>query len=559
MIEPTSIKNLIYVDISIKRALGFLLMLLPFSVVADSHTDTDLTPRIQADLYFLQTEAYFEAKNYEAASETLAKIVALNEQYSLPDEFHYKYASVLFIVGDYGEAVLSLERYLKITEQFGKHYEDALRLLHNVMVAQDESARDDAAHRTARDKGTPAALREYLSKYPDGMHADEVRRSLEEMEAMAAAERDEQAYNDAIEKGTAKALREYLSKYPDGMHTDEVRRSLEEMEAMAAAERDEQAYNDAIEKGTAKALCEYLENYSEGVHAAEANILAEYLRPGRTFRDCENCPEMVVVDAGSYIMGSPENENGHSENETPLHMVTIERPLAVGMYEVKLAEFRAFADEGGPPRKKCWTYVNDEWKERGEHGWDNPGYEQTKEYPVVCVNWNDAQVYVDWLSEKTGEEYRLLSEAEWEYIARAGTTTPFHYGETILKSQANYGGEYTLPVGKYKKNDFGLYDVHGNVWEWVQDCWNESYVDAPSDGTEWERGDCSLRLLRGGAWNVESEFIRSGIRGRNDVKFRGSFNGFRVAKTLKDIARVEPGEVNDVLNVEPTGQTCTDQ
>ena len=128
-----------------------------------------------------------------------------------------------------------------------------------------------------------------------------------------------------------------------------------------------------------------------------------------------------------------------------------------------------------------------------------------------------------------------------------------------MDSQANYDAKYAVPVGQYENNYFGLYDVHGNAWEWVQDFWNENYDDAPSDGTAWEHGVCGRRLLRGGAWNVEIQFIRSNIRGRNDVDFRGSFNGFRVAKTLEDIARLDPNEFSNVLKVAPTGQTCSDE
>ena len=161
------------------------------------------------------------------------------------------------------------------------------------------------------------------------------------------------------------------------------------------------------------------------------------------------------------------------------------------------------------------------------------------------MSWEDARSYVEWLSRRTGEEYRLLSESEWEYVARAGTTTPFHFGATISTGQANYNGSYTygsgrkgrfrkktVPVGSFAANRFGLHDVHGNVWEWVQDCWNGSYQGASRDGSAWERGDCSARVLRGGSWGSRPRNLRSAYRGRDSTGDRGSYDGFRIPRTL---------------------------
>lgn len=535
-------------------------MLLSVSVFADSHT-SELTPQIQADLYFLQAETYIEAGNRRAADETLEKIFALNKSYSLSDDFHYQYARVLFMREDYDEAASSIESYLNIAGRSGEHYEDALRLLLDVVVAKEELARDSTAYQAARDKGTLEALREYLATYPNGKHADEARQAIAKMEADAAAERDERAYDDAMKKGDIEALQGYLDAFPEGKHAAEVRATLEEMRAAEAERRDRQAYENALNLGTSQAFCAYLEDYPRGMHGPEAKALAEYFRPGRTFSDCdEQCPEMVVVNAESYKMGSPQDESGHRPDETIRH-VTIERPFAVGVYETKLAEFRKFADQK-IASENCWVYVGDEWKERSEYGWKDPGYRQTDEHPVVCVNWNDSRHYVDWLSENTGNNYRLLSEAEWEYVARAGTTTPFHYGETISSSQANFDGEYAMPVGSYESNDFGLHDVHGNVWEWVGDCRNDGHADDPSNGTAWEQKDCENRLLRGGGWNVGAEFVRSSIRGWNVDGFRGSSNGFRVARALDVLdvgSQSERSAVIADLSTEFTSQTCPGQ
>ena len=249
---------------------------------------------------------------------------------------------------------------------------------------------------------------------------------------------------------------------------------------------------------------------------------------GDVFRDCDACPEMVVVPAGAFMMGSPESEDGRSDDEGPVHQVTFEQPFAVGKYEVTFAEWEACVAGGG-----CNGYrPNDGGWGRGRR-------------PVINVNWKDAQAYVEWLSEQTGKAYRLLSEAEWEYVARAGTTTPFHFGTTISTEQANYDGNFTygsgregedrqktVPVGSFAPNAFGLHDMHGNVWEWTQDCWHNSYASAPSNGGAWERGACSRRVLRGGCWVNLPGDLRSAKRIRNTVGNRDYYIGFRLARTL---------------------------
>ena len=227
------------------------------------------------------------------------------------------------------------------------------------------------------------------------------------------------------------------------------------------------------------------------------------------------------------MMGSPESEEGRGDDEGPVRRVTIGYRLAVGMFEVTFREWDACVSDGG-----CVGYRPDDKWGRYEH-------------PVIEVSWKNAKGYVEWLRRKTGKRYRLLSEAEWEYVARAGTTTPFHTGRTISTEQANYDGnhtygsgregayrERTTPVGSFEPNGFGVYDVHGNVWEWVEDCWNISYRRAPTDGSAWLRGDCDHRVLRGGSWYNIPEGLRSAYRIRNTTGNRGSLVGFRVARTL---------------------------
>jgi len=197
--------------------------------------------------------------------------------------------------------------------------------------------------------------------------------------------------------------------------------------------------------------------------------------------------------------------------------VNIGYSFAVGVHEVTFAEWDACTAGGG-----CNGYSPD------DEGWGRGNR------PAINVSWEDAQLYVQWLSAKTGNRYRLLSESEWEYVARAGTTTAYHFGGSIASSQANlnYNEGKTVPVGSYPPNAFGLHDVHGNVWEWTHDCWNDNYQGAPNDGSAWQSGDCRRRAMRGGSWLNRPGGLRSALRGGSAVGYRSSNYGFRVARTL---------------------------
>ena len=294
---------------------------------------------------------------------------------------------------------------------------------------------------------------------------------------------------------------------------------------------DDAAYGRAESAGTAAAYARYVRENPRGRHVAQAKRrIAAMKTPavGERFRDCDECPELVVVPSGSFEMGSPSSEEGRDDDEGPVHRVRIAQPFAVGVYEVTFSQWEACVAGGGcrghRPSDKGWG--------RGNR-------------PVINVSWKDAKAYVEWLSRKTGKGYRLLSESEWEYVARAGTRTPFHTGRTISTEQANYNGRYTYgsgrkgryrkrttPVGEFPANRFGLHDVHGNVWEWVEDCWNGSYRGAPADGSAWKSGDCSWRVLRGGSWSDEPRDLRSADRGRLGTGIRLNDDGFRVARTF---------------------------
>ena len=259
-------------------------------------------------------------------------------------------------------------------------------------------------------------------------------------------------------------------------------------------------------------------NESNGLSISKS---ADTYKVGDTFRDCATCPEMVVVPSGSFMMGSPADEPHRRDDEGPQHRVTISEPFAVGKYAVTVGQFEEFANETGHPNNE----------------WHDPGFKQSADHPVVKVNWNDAKAYTEWLSTKTGQNYRLLSEVEWEYVARAGTTTAYHFGADITHEHANYhhANQGTVEVGSYPANVFGLHDVHGNVWEWVEDCWHDDYNGAPSDGSAWT-SDCDfddrVRVLRGGSWDVNPGILRSAYRDYYYARNRNDVIGFRIARTL---------------------------
>ncbi len=263
--------------------------------------------------------------------------------------------------------------------------------------------------------------------------------------------------------------------------------------------------------------------------------------PGQMFQDCEKmCPEMVVVPAGSFMMG-----NANSSESSPVHRVTLPSAFAIGRYEVTVAEWDACVAAGGcPARSDADAPKSASPAPVGTRG----------RYPMANVSWNDAQQFVRWLSGKTGAQYRLLSEAEWEYAARAGVTTPFSSGDTIALDDANISrapnfrtGEKalvrdkskvpslplgTFPVGSFAPNGFGLYDMHGNVAEWVQDCFNRNYAGAPANGAAWTTGECKRRQQRGGFFDSTPPFVRSDRRAYHNIDYANSRHGFRVARAL---------------------------
>ena len=260
--------------------------------------------------------------------------------------------------------------------------------------------------------------------------------------------------------------------------------------------------------------------FAPAVAAVAQSLAGDAPQPGESFADTLSSagqgPQMVVVPAGSFSMGCVSGLDCY-DDEKPVREVTISQPFAVSKYEITFEDYDRF---GAPDT------VDDEGWGRGR-------------LPVMRVSWNDASDYVAWLSVQTGESYRLLSEAEWEYVARAGSATKYSWGNSIGSNRANCYGcgsqwdyEQTAPAGSFEPNAFGLYDVHGNVYEWVEDCWNGSYEGAPADGSAWTSGDCERRVARGGAWDDFPDDLRIALRVGTPADRSDGYYGFRVARTL---------------------------
>ncbi len=253
-------------------------------------------------------------------------------------------------------------------------------------------------------------------------------------------------------------------------------------------------------------------------------------------------------------MGSTVRETGRKDDEGPLREVTLRRPFAVSRYELTRAEYERFIRETGHDfGDSCSTYENGRWEDRPGRTFRDPGYPQAKDHPVVCICWHDAQAYTAWLSRETGHSYRLLTEAEWEYAARAGVSASRYWGDEpdAACQYANVYDEagrqvhgfdweahrcddgfvHTAPVGRFRPNGFGLHDMLGNVWEWVEDCYHDSYAGAP-DGSAWVTKPCAARVIRGGSWVYIPRSVRSANRGKYAAKTRNFYLGFRVARDL---------------------------
>lgn len=407
-----------------------------------------------------------------------------------------------------------------------------------------------------------------------------------------AGDPDERLWQEAKTSDSVEGYDAYLEAYPKGKYVKFAQAAKKKLEAAerakadtdrkAAAEKqaadsdtgskEKGAYESAMRLRTREALLAYLKAYPRGDYRSMAQAALESLEEGgsdsggakrddraparaagSTFRDCGECAEMVVIPAGRFEMGSPAGETGRSADEGPVHSVDV-RSFALGKHEVTRGEFRRFVRDTGRQVSGCYEYDGKEWKLNGSKGWENPGYSQSDDHPVVCVSWDDAQAYVQWLSRRSGQSYRLSTEAEWEYAARAGARGMRYWGDgereacqysnvadqaakrknsgwTIFDCDDGYGE--TAPVGSYRENGFRLKDMLGNVWEWTEDCWHENYDGAPTNESAWTTGgDCSRRVVRGGVWGFGPAYVRLAKRNWIPSTFRFNYLGFRLARTL---------------------------
>ncbi len=404
--------------------------------------------------------------------------------------------------------------------------------------------------------GSTGQVELYLEIYPTGRYVAEAHECLEGQlgleraarvlvqQGLAALEYEVGAADGLFGPATRAALRDWQAGKGFAATGYLTRAQAETLRAQGREVAAEQRQRGEARRRTA---AEQERRETERRRAVEA--ARQRTQPGATFRDCPTCPQMVVVPAGSYQMGSPSYEAGRDEDEGPAHRVTIAQPFAVGVYEVTVGEYGRFVGATGYEGERgCREWTGEQWEARSGWSWRDPGHGQSEREPVVCVSWRDARAYTEWLSREMGKPYRLPSEAEWEYVARAGSTTARYWGEgeagqcryangadsswTNEGANCDDGYTRTAPVGSFRPNAFGLYDVLGNVREWTQDCWHASYGGAPRDGRAWEGGECGRRVLRGGSCHHLPGGLRSAARSWVTAVNRYIIVGFRIARSL---------------------------
>jgi len=409
-------------------------------------------------------------------------------------------------------------------------------------AAREQRARSDAIARAEeeeqkRQKEVELAARrkaEALAAAQEKARQDQLRREQEKQrKAQAeqeAKERKERLRQQLIARRDADALKARQAE-------EEYQRKMAQLKAEAAYRAEQERHRKEQAARKAAELAALLPTASSPVADAEG-VLRDRFADGSGVG-----PDLVLIPTGRFQMGSSEHEHKIAvkagaqktwlDRELPAHWVGIEQSFALGRYPVTVGEWRAFVKATG-------------WQSKMDVDWQQPGFAQDERHPVVCVSWHDAQLYLQWLSEKTGQEYRLPSEAEWEYACRAGSHTAFSFGDEITPEHANYDGHFTYNdgpkgsshggttrVGSYQPNPWGLFDMHGNVWEWTQDTVHDNYLGAPIDGSAWEQGgDKARRILRGGAWLYQPRYLRSALRNGYSALLANDVVGFRVGRKL---------------------------
>jgi formylglycine-generating enzyme required for sulfatase activity len=374
-------------------------------------------------------------------------------------------------------------------------------------------------------------LRAYLDEFPKGANVAGARGRIAALEREAteasAAERlraqETEAWGAVAASTDKTSIEAFLKHWPKGQHAAAAKARIAELRR--GPRRRAMLLGATAMTVTALIVGGWLAYSRTRLEVALAKSLStqaeQALKPGSVFKECQDCPEMVVVPAGKFAMGSRDSDKYHEDAEGPQHEVAIAKPFAVSRTEVTFAEWDACVAQGGCARQ------------REDRSWGRGGR------PVMNVSWDEARQYAAWIAKLTGKPYRLLTEAEWEYAARAGTTTIYSWGDKIGKGNANCilcGSQWndrTAPAGSFKPNAFGLYDMHGNVDEWVEDPWHDNYIGAPADGSAWlQGGDTSRRVVRGGSWSSYPQSLRAANRGRFTIDYRLGNHGFRLARTL---------------------------
>ena len=319
-------------------------------------------------------------------------------------------------------------------------------------------------------------------------------------------------------------IEEYIKQYPKGRYLAQAKVRIAKLTAEA--------------RQPAPTVPVAAPSVPQGTTSVAPTISTAEGRSGTVFKDCTECPEMVEIPAGSFEMGSNENFTGNADWDNrykPVHSVRISKTFALAKTELTRGQFAAFVSASGyDAGNSCSIWTGSKWEDTAGRNWRNPGFSQSDADPVTCVNWEDAQAYVQWLSQKSGKSYRLPSEAEWEYACKAGSTQAY-CGSDSVDSVAWYNGNSgskTHAVAGKQANAWGLFDMTGNVWEWTQDCWNETYSGAPTDGTAWSSGTCGQRAIRGGSWYYAPQIVRAAVRSGGDTTLRNYFRGFRLARML---------------------------
>lgn len=412
---------------------------------------------------------------------------------------------------------------------------------HQDAAQKEIDAYDNKAWDIAEQRATIAGYEDYLEAWPEGLHASKAQERIDEMKARAdaiakdAAERaarESADWEKAARTNTVDSYGQYLTAHPAGPNAKEAQSRIDRLKASAA---DVAAWTQAKSANRAEAYQQYLTSFPQGAYVAEAIAAIEQLKPapGRTFKDCEQCPLMVSLPPGTANLGAGENEAEARPNEKPQRPVTFTDMFAIGVTEVTFTEWQACVASGG-----CA-------KTPSNNGWGGGSR------PVINVSWDDAQKYAAWLSKKTGLSYSLPSEAQWEYAARAGDSGKLAGGsgaalcafangaaqESGLKwansACTDPAADRTLPAGMLGANAFGAKDMIGNVAEWTLDCNTLNLRDAPTDGKADQRGSCNQRVVRGGSWFSGPSDLRFAARLMQRRGDSNDFTGFRVVRKIE--------------------------